>query len=178
MSGQHGVMEGWRAGAVLVHPADRAGKFVKPSAATRKQLEPRVYRTRNRSSDYCALQARARTCMHEATCLFPGRLFPTLPLPLSLSRCRHADSDGQNFLRPPHDASVGSLEWGNLNVLCSALLLLLFLIRCPFSAPPSRVEIPLGGRLPIRGIETCVRRKPGTQVYISLGHDGLEIGKW
>lgn len=43
-------------------------------------------------------------------------LFPTLPLPLSLSRCRHADSDGQNFLRPPHDASVGRLEWGNLNV--------------------------------------------------------------
>jgi len=58
-SGQHG---GWRPGAVLVHPADRTGKFCQAKLT-------RV--SRNISSD-CALQARARTCMKLPACFQPS----------------------------------------------------------------------------------------------------------
>lgn len=131
------VWSTWKVGSCSCSSSGQgAGKFVKPS-------------------DYCALQARARTCMHEATCLFPGRRSSQLSLSLSLSRCRFRwpEFPAASTRRVSRKSRVRESE----NVLCSALLLLLLLIRCPFSAPPSRVEIPLGGRLPIRGIETCVR---------------------
>jgi hypothetical protein len=96
---------------------------------------------------------REPACMKPPACFLAGAL-PNSPS-LSLSRCRFRwpEFPAASTRRVSRKSRVRESE----NVLCSALLLLLLLIRCPFSAPPSRVEIPLGGRLPIRGIETCVR---------------------
>lgn len=87
----------------------RAGKF----------CQAKLTRVSTNISFDCALQARATTRMKLPACFQPSVVAASSQLSPN-AVCRHADSDGQNFLRPPHDAPVGRREErGNLNVLCS-----------------------------------------------------------